>query len=71
MNEQDMATLAAVRKEVAELPAFKRQQVEQAARMLREFIVQRGQVGIVAFGLVGAELQADELQLFPRVAGNG
>lgn len=66
MNEQDMATLAAVRKDVAELPAFQRQQVEQAARLLREFIVQRGQVGFIAFGLVGAEVAADELQLFPR-----
>lgn len=61
-----MATLAAARKDIAELPAFQRQQVEQAARLLREFIVMRGNVGLVAFGLVGAELAADELQLFPR-----
>ena len=57
--DQDQMVLFALRGMVASMPDEQRAKVEAAVKDLRATLSQYGGEGMVALGLVGAELQAE------------
>lgn len=51
-----------VRAQIDALPLYRRDQVQTAARYLRELVAAYNDSGILALALVGAEYAADEVQ---------
>ena len=58
MNE-DQATLLMIKGAIADLPESDRKGVLLAAAKLREVVKQHNDHGVMAFALVGAEMQAE------------
>ena len=58
MNE-DQATLLMIKGTIADLPETDRKGVQLAAAQLRAVVKQHNDHGVMAFALVGAELQAE------------
>jgi hypothetical protein len=57
MDDQDKITLTLIRGEIAGLPQHDQDLVKANASKLRELLSDTGQHGMLAFALVGAELQ--------------
>ncbi len=55
----DQQTLLLIKGTIAELPPADQQQVAHYAQQLRNSIQELGAVGVLAFALVGAEMQME------------
>lgn len=57
MDPEDLLTLKLIRGEIASLPQDDQDKIKLAATAMRELVDSHGKHGLMAYALVGAELQ--------------